>query len=322
MSLRVAVLGASGFGRHHAKWYASLGCEVVAFLGSSPATVAATERALREAIGFAGRGYTSLDKLLGSEQCDAVSVCTPWPLHGEQSLACIEAGCSVLCEKPMVWRPGATPDALLAEARQIAEAAERRGVVLSVNTQYAAAAEAYRSFLPEALATRDSFSGVMTSQIKPHGPRGRDIWLDLAPHSLSILLCLLPDGELQLGSVSGSIEPESVRAAFTVAAGDRTCRAEIHVAKLHEPPFPRRFGFGEWVVECGSAPDASGVYRGFLRLGDREFACDDFMKTSIGSFCAAVRGEGEPLVRAAAALRDLELMLVVLDELERAKATF
>jgi predicted dehydrogenase len=97
MGLRVAVLGASGFGRHHAKWYAELGCEVVAFLGSSPPTVEATGKALRDGQGFRGRGYTSLDALLASEQPEAVSVCTPAPLHGEHALAAIEAGCSVLC---------------------------------------------------------------------------------------------------------------------------------------------------------------------------------------------------------------------------------
>jgi predicted dehydrogenase len=314
----VAVLGASGFGRHHAKWYADLGCEVVAFLGSSPRSVEATGAALHDAFGFSGRGYTALGKLLATEQPDAVSVCTPAPLHGEHALAAIEAGCGVLCEKPFVWRPGVASAELVAEAGRLVGAAERRGVVLAANTQYAAAAEEYRHLAPDALSAPERFFGEMTSRLKPHGPRVRDIWLDLAPHPLSVLLALLPDAELKPGSVRATIEHEASRAEFDVAAGRRTCAVEIHVAKLAEPPFPRRFGLNGQVGECGTRPDEQGVYHGYLRLGDRERPCDDFMKTSLSRFCRAVRGQGAPLVDGRTAARNLELMLATLDEAEGA----
>ena len=317
MGLRVAVLGASGFGRHHAKWYATLGCDVVAFLGSSPRSVEATRAALAEAFGFRGAGYTSLDELLAKESPDALSVCTPWALHGEQTRAAIEAGCSVLCEKPFVWRAGVPAAALVDEARSLCRAAAERGVALSVNTQYVAAGVAYRAFMPRALAAPASFTGVMTSRLKPRGPRGRDIWLDLAPHPLSILLELLPEARLVAGTVAGAVAEESTRVNFALDAGGRACRAALYVAKLRQAPFERRFGLGDLLVECGTAPDADGVYHGTLRRGGLEHVCDDFMRTSIARFCAAVRGEGAPLTSAAAAVRNLELTLAVLDELER-----
>jgi predicted dehydrogenase len=314
MSLRAAVLGASGFGRHHVKWYTRLGCEVVAFLGSSAQSVEATRQALAEAIGFKGRGYVVLADLLAAETPDAVSICTPSSLHGEAARACLQAGCSVLCEKPLVWRPDASSQELVAEARSLAEEAERRGLVLSVNTQYAAAAEAYRTFLPQALAERSRFTGEMTSRIKPDGPRGRAIWLDLAPHPISFLLSLLPDAEFQRGSVEGQVEPEETQATFDLAAGGTTCRAEVRVAKLPNEPFPRCFGFGDYVADCGSEPNEAGEYHGVLRFDGRQQTCDDFMKTSIERFCAAVSGEGQPLVSAGAAVRALEILLAVLDE--------
>ena len=40
--LRAGVIGASGVGKHHAKWFHALGCEVVAFAGTSAQSVAAT----------------------------------------------------------------------------------------------------------------------------------------------------------------------------------------------------------------------------------------------------------------------------------------
>jgi predicted dehydrogenase len=317
MALRVAVLGASGFGRHHAKWYADLGCEVVAFLGSSPERVEATAQALRGAFGFRGRGYTSLEELLAAERPDAASVCTPPALHGEHARAAIDAGCSVICEKPFVWRPGVASAELVAEARRLVEAAERQRVVLAVNTQYAAAAQEYRRLAPEALEAPTHFFGEMASKIKPGGPRGRDICIDLMPHPLSVLLALLPDAALRPGTVRAAVREEATEAQFEAVAGGRACAVTLRVAKLPEPPFPRRFGFGGQIAEVGTKPDERGVYRGYVAVGDRERACDDFMKTSIERFCRAVRGEGPPLATGLAAVRNLELLLATLDEAER-----
>jgi len=317
MGLRVAVLGASGFGRYHAKWFAELGCEVAAFLGSSPRSVEATARGLAEAIGFRGRGYTSLDALLAGEQPEAVSVCTPAPLHGEHALAAIEAGCAVLCEKPFVWRPGVASATLLGEAARLLRAAERKGVALALNTQYAAAAEEYRQLVPQAAQAPERFFAEMTSKLKPGGPRGRDIVVDLLPHPLSMVLALLPEAELRPGSVRAATEPEQSSIQFDVAAGGRTCAVAVRIAKLPEPPFPRRFGLNGLLAEVGTKPDQQGVYRGYVRLGDRERLCDDFMKTSIERFCRAARREGKPLVDAQAALRNLELLLATLDEAGR-----
>jgi len=290
----------------------------VAFLGSSAPSVEATAAALRDAIGFRGRGYTSLDELLAAERCDAVSVCTPVPLHFGQALAAVQAGCSVLCEKPFVWQPGTPSAEIIAQARRLVEAAERKNVVLSANTQYAAAAEEYCRVFPEALEAPRRFFGEMSSRLKPGGPRGRDIWIDLASHPLSILLGLLAGAELRAGTVRANIEEEATQASFGVVAGGRRRSATIRVAKVREAPFLRRFGLDDTIAECGTRPDENGVYHGYLRLGGREHPCDDFMKTSLARFCAAARGEGRPLVDAATALRNLEILLATLDEAERA----
>jgi predicted dehydrogenase len=217
-----------------------------------------------------------------------------------------------------VLRPGAPSAELVAEARGLVEAAGRRGVVLSVNTQYAAAAEAYRELVGEPPTAPRRFVAEMTSRLKTPGPRGRDIWLDLMPHTLSMLLGLCPDARLCAGSVRATITHESSQAQFEVDTSRGGVAAEFRVAKLREPPFPRRFGLDDQIADVGTQPDEQGVYRGYLRLGEREATCDDFMRTSIARFCAAARGEGKPLVGAETAVQNLELMLATLDEAEGA----
>jgi len=65
---------------------------------------------------------SSLAELLERPDIQAVYVATPHPLHEEHSIACIEAGKHVLCEKPCaVDAPG---------AERIIEAARRRGTFL------------------------------------------------------------------------------------------------------------------------------------------------------------------------------------------------
>ncbi|MBM3291003.1 MAG: Gfo/Idh/MocA family oxidoreductase, partial [Candidatus Hydrogenedentes bacterium] len=47
------------------------------------------------------RGYSSIDEMLAKEQLDVVSVCTPNKHHAACTIAALEAGCHVLCEKPI-----------------------------------------------------------------------------------------------------------------------------------------------------------------------------------------------------------------------------
>jgi predicted dehydrogenase len=289
----------------------------VAFLGSSAASVAATAQALREATGFRGRGHTSLAQLLLDERVDAVSVCTPPALHARHVFNALEAGCAVLCEKPLVWDPASSSVEMLEEAERLIEEAERNSVLLSVNTQYVAAVEAYRQLVPQAPGTPKQFYAEMASKRRPNDPGGQGLWLDLMPHPLSILLALLPDAVLWPATVRATIEEWSSRVEFEFEANGRRCHAEIRLAKTADPPFPRRFGLDGAIAEVGTQPDEKGTYHGFVRVGDRVQTCADFMETSIARFCAAVQGQGRPLVEPPDAVRNLELMLTVLDEAKR-----
>jgi predicted dehydrogenase len=70
-------------------------------------------------------GTDDLDELLAHPGLEAVHVATPVAMHAEVAIAAAERGLHVLCEKPLA--------ATLDEARAVAAAVERAGVVGAVN---------------------------------------------------------------------------------------------------------------------------------------------------------------------------------------------
>ncbi len=70
------------------------------------------------------RAFGDYRELLAEARPDVVSVCSPNAFHAEQSIAALEAGANVLCEKPMAIR--------LEDARAMLEAARRSGKLLMI----------------------------------------------------------------------------------------------------------------------------------------------------------------------------------------------
>ncbi|MEK5069946.1 Gfo/Idh/MocA family protein [Sporosarcina sp. FSL K6-1508] len=95
--LRVAVIGCGSIARYrHLGEYANHSavdivavCDIV------------EKRAQKTAQQYGAKAYTDYKNLLEVEKIDAVSVCLPNYLHAPVSIAALEAGCHVLCEKPM-----------------------------------------------------------------------------------------------------------------------------------------------------------------------------------------------------------------------------
>jgi predicted dehydrogenase len=74
------------------------------------------------------RAYSDVAEMLAVERPDLVHVCTPPSLHREHTIAGLEAGAWVLCEKPLVGS--------LADLDRIAAAEERTGRYCSVVCQW------------------------------------------------------------------------------------------------------------------------------------------------------------------------------------------
>jgi len=118
--LRIAVVGAGGWGEQHARIFARRpDTQLCAVVGRDPARTAA--RAAR----YAAAPYVDLDVMLDAERPDLVSVCLPNEGHFEPTMHLLRRGIPLLVEKPLVFELDQA-DALLHEA-------EQRGLFFAIN---------------------------------------------------------------------------------------------------------------------------------------------------------------------------------------------
>ena len=313
--LKIAVAGASGIGRHHAKWHAQTGSWVVAFLGSRPESLASTTAQLRELFGFEGRGYTRLEELLEAEAPDVVDVCTPNERHFDDARLALAAGCHVLCEKPLVWDPAAGAEASLARAGELVDLARRQSLHLGMCSQYAAAFEQYRRLCPDVEPARAaSFEAIMDTLSRGRFRDAASVWIDMGPHPLSLILGAWPTAQIVEGSLEVVFAERSAEVGFTVEADGHRCRCRIAVRDRDEGPLVRRFAFDGQAVDLGGRAGEDGVYRSLMTHAGTEDVGDDFMLRLIRQFSRVAAGaEAAPMVPPAVALQNLELLARVLE---------
>ncbi|TWT96275.1 Gfo/Idh/MocA family protein [Neorhodopirellula pilleata] len=93
--LQFAVVGCGRIAGRHA--------EHIGNNGTLVATAdAVLERAQAMAEPHSAKAFSSLEEMLVmADEIDVVSVCSPNGLHAEHTIAALQAGCHVLCEKPM-----------------------------------------------------------------------------------------------------------------------------------------------------------------------------------------------------------------------------
>jgi predicted dehydrogenase len=122
--IRIGVVGVGAAGRHHLRGYrAHPNADVVAIADPDAAR-------LQEIGGEFGvsRRYPSGEQMLQEENLDVVSIVTPNKFHRPLTIAALEAGCHVLCEKPMAMNAD--------EARQMLAVSRRVGKRIMVNFSY------------------------------------------------------------------------------------------------------------------------------------------------------------------------------------------
>ena len=118
MTLRYGLVGAGVVSGVHLD--AIAGLEDVELVGINALNLEAAEVRARE---HGCRAFGRVDELL-AEGLDVVVVCTPHPSHAELTIAALEAGAHVLCEKPLA------PE--VREADAMIDAANRTGRLLGV----------------------------------------------------------------------------------------------------------------------------------------------------------------------------------------------
>jgi predicted dehydrogenase len=121
--LRAGIIGL-GVGQSHARGYlGSSDAELVAVCDSNE--VRLNEWAAKWNV---QRRYTDYSQMLAEAELDVVSVCLPNALHPSASIAALNAGIHVVCEKPM--------SSSVAEAQEMIDAARRNNRYLMIAYNY------------------------------------------------------------------------------------------------------------------------------------------------------------------------------------------
>lgn len=120
--LRVGVVGLGAIGQIHINGFRGAGAMIAA--AADPAK-SAREKTQAEYPDI--KLYETPEAMLAAGGLDAVVVATPNKFHAPNSIAAIEAGCHVLCEKPIAT--------CKADADKMVAAAKKAGKVLMIGTQ-------------------------------------------------------------------------------------------------------------------------------------------------------------------------------------------
>ena len=94
--MKVALIGIGGMG----------GCHFMNYKSSPEAEIVAvadvrTDMAKEKVAGTGAKVYATMEELLANEKPELIDICTPSYLHADMAIKALEAGCHVLCEKPM-----------------------------------------------------------------------------------------------------------------------------------------------------------------------------------------------------------------------------
>jgi len=149
--LSIGVIGL-GMGRHHIAGYQGHpAAQVVAIADIDENRL----HEIGEKYNIPGR-YTTPEEMLEKESLDVVSVATPNKFHMPLTIAALEAGCHVLCEKPMAMSAS--------EARQMLAAAEKASKRIMINFSY--------RFTEQSMALKEQVDAGILGEVY----FGRTIW--------------------------------------------------------------------------------------------------------------------------------------------------
>jgi predicted dehydrogenase len=203
--VRIGVIGVGQIGKHHLRQYREVPeAEIVAVadIREDEARRVAQEFGVPDV-------YTDYRELLQRDDIQSVDVCLHNRLHAPVTIAALEAGKNVYCEKPLAW--------VYHEARQMYDTARRLGRMLhmQLNTLYEPEARAARRLIDEGYLGeiyyaksshyrrrgRPFVDGYGTAQFVQRATAGGGAMLDMAVYHIGRMMWLL--GNPALISVSG-----------------------------------------------------------------------------------------------------------------------
>ncbi len=301
--LRVAVIGAGSFGRHHLRILSkSPNANLAGVVDSN------SDRASAAAAEYACPIFTSPAELSG--KIDAAVVAVPTSHHAEVGCALLENGIDVLVEKPIAHD--------LASARRLVEMAARHNRILQVGH--------LERFNPAVAALKEMVRLPLFFEIHRlslFSPRSLDVdvVLDLMIHDLDIVLDLvgaMPD-EIRAAGISilsDKVDIANVRLAFPGGCvanltASRVSTERVRKLRLFQPNQYVSLDYQKQDAVVFTVSDNQQI--GFQPL---PAAKDEPLRLEIEAFLEAVRVHSRPRASGEEGLRALEIALAILGKIE------
>lgn len=326
--IHVLVAGVGHLGKNHARVYTELeGVVLEGIVDPDPATA--------EAIGTR-LGVPYFPRLTPEllSKVHAASIVTPTPTHAEVARECIEAGVSVLVEKPMT----STSE----QARELLALADNVGVTLQVGH--------IERFNPVVIAAHPFIRSpvyIECDRIHPFSFRSVEtsVVLDLMIHDIDITLNLVDSPVVQLEAVGAKVLSETEDLASARLTFQNGCTAMVKASRvaIKKSRKMRIFnkdsylsldyiaktgmvmGFKEGldrskinIKEMAKLEKDQGAYPLFTKYFSIEqlhVASDEPLKNELQSFLLAARTGREPVVTGSHGLQAIEIAMQIQDKI-------
>lgn len=307
-TLRTAVIGVGHLGREHARIYSALeNSRLVAVCDTD--TAAGQSVADRYGVRFV-RDYR---ELFG--EVDAASLATPTESHHEVACALLEAGASVLVEKPIART--------LEEADEIVALASARGLTLQVG-HIERFNPAFRALQPHVRNPR--FFEVHRMGIFTARSLDIDVVMDLMVHELDVVATLVPSEVVRLEAVGVPILTPKVdlaNARLEFADGcianitaSRVAGERLRKLRMFQPNEYYSLDYAEQSVsQAKLEPGAGG--RPEIRAGVLDVVKREPLLAEIEHFLDSVRARTRPIVSGEDGRRALALAMDVLSKIRQ-----
>jgi predicted dehydrogenase len=305
--LRIAVVGVGHLGQHHARLLAAMDdVRIVGLVDTKPG------RAAEIGSKF---GVTGFDHVrdLPLDGLDAVTIAVPTVSHVDVAGPLIEAGVSLLVEKPLA--------SSLADADRLVEAAARRGVIL--------AAGHTERFNPAVVAALPHVSSPRFIEVHrlgtfPERSLDIDVVFDVMIHDLDLLLASVKSEVTGIEAIGVNVltsrtDIANVRLRFASGCIANVTASRISRDKVRKVRFFQRDSY----LSIDYAAQEAEIYRlvaqngrPSIHGGKLDVQRDEPLRAELADFVDAVRHRREPGVSGRAGRDALELATKVAEAME------
>jgi predicted dehydrogenase len=307
-TVRLGVIGVGHLGQHHARILSAMeGASLVAVADID------ADRAARVGAATKSTALTDWRDMIGT--VDAVTIAVPTIAHADVAVECIDAGLSVLVEKPIA--------ATLAEADRIVDAAARKGVSLGVGHT--------ERFNPAAAAALPLVSGPRFIEIHrlstfPERSLDIDVVFDLMIHDLDIILAMVRSEVASFEAVGVPVltsKYDIANARLRFANGcianvtaSRISRERVRKIRFFQPDSYISIDYAEQEVEGWRLVRRADAERPGIEGGRLPVVREEPLKRELLDFIGAVRDNRRPLVTGEDGRRALALAQQIAERME------